>query len=83
VFLDEGKIGDKHQDLLINGKGKLNYKERHHFDAPIHRQECLHQKTKENTDESTSTQKNRKKKTCMYCRNLEHVEKIVGRRGTT
>jgi hypothetical protein len=54
-LLDEGKLGGKHQAHLLKGKGKMNYKERGHFDALVHRQECLNQKTKEKTDESTST----------------------------
>jgi hypothetical protein len=74
-FLDEGKLGGKHQDHFLKRKGKMNYKERGHFEVPIHRQEYLNQKTKMQTDESTSTLKNRKKKTCLYCQNIGHVEK--------
>jgi hypothetical protein len=41
MLLDEGKLGGKHQDHLIKGKGKMNYKERGHFNAPIRIQECI------------------------------------------
>jgi hypothetical protein len=57
-LLNEGEFASKHQAHFLKGKGKINYKERGHFDAPVHRQECLDQKTKEKIDESTSTWKN-------------------------
>ena len=41
MFLDEGKFGGKLQSHMLKGKGKINYKERGHFDDLVHRLECL------------------------------------------
>jgi hypothetical protein len=60
-FLDEGKLGGKHQDHFLKGKGKVNHKERGWFDTPIHRLNALTKKLKGGLDEPW---KNRKKKTC-------------------
>jgi hypothetical protein len=57
-LLDEGKLGGKYQVHLLKGKGKMNYNEIRHCDAPVRRQECLDQKNKEKTDEPTSIKKN-------------------------
>jgi hypothetical protein len=74
-LLDEGKLGGKHQFHLLEGKGKMNYKERGRSIALVHKQECLNQKNKVNIDESTSTWKNPNNKTCMYHGKNGHVEK--------
>jgi hypothetical protein len=42
----------------------------------------LTKRTRVNTDESTSTQKNRKKKTCLYCGKTGHVEKNCWKKGS-
>jgi hypothetical protein len=40
-LLDEEKFGGKLQAHMLKGKGKINYKERGHFDDLVHRLECL------------------------------------------
>ena len=59
---------------MLKGKGKQTYKDKgcaNYFDPRL---ECLDQKTKLKTEESSNSQRDQKKKTCQYCGKIGHVE---------
>jgi len=72
-LLNEGKIIGKHQAYFLKGKGKSNHKERGMFDTSIERHGSIEQKTKGTIDAHYQIWK---KKTCQYCGNIGHVNKV-------
>jgi hypothetical protein len=74
ILLEEGNIGGKHQAHLLNGKSKMDPRDRVWFDASTHKPAYHDQKPQRQKDAPQGSQK--KKNTCYYCGNSGHVEKV-------
>jgi hypothetical protein len=68
IFLEEGKLGGKHQAQLLKGKGKMDSRNRVEIDAST--QKITHN----DQGPQIRPQHSHKKKTCWYCGNTGHVE---------
>jgi hypothetical protein len=72
-LLEEGNLGVKHHAHLLKGKRKMGPRDRLWFDASTDKPTHYDQNYKGNTNALHGSRNN---KTCHYCGNIGHVEKV-------